>query len=184
MPSPVKLPDPDTYGRKLAERRLKASGIPDILARLERLASDVSTYREASDTLLASVVNPYETVTADINDRISQIDDAQGRLFVEAVQAIRDAAVASDDAISSMTMELKRLQSMMAGLPAAMPKPEAVDLDGAVRSITVSLDAAAARLRESMEAMKPEPAGPIPTKVEVRERDKDGNIKKVDILYG
>lgn len=164
----TKLPSPEEYGKTLAERRRKASRVPEILAKLERIAQGIAEQAE-------------EVAKLPLLDVLIGLEGVKDKM---AGQESVDQAI---DAISALTNELERTRTeLVAGFDSVVkavvsmpgpPKPaEPVDLEPVMREIRAN--------RVEIPVTVPETAVSMPQAYEFDDitRDENGDITGARVI--
>ena len=100
-----KLPTPEEYGRKLAERKKKADRIPEILKKLDSIAVELA---EQAGTLASLPLNDLRNALETLNEHLvdpAQLQEMTGVL--KAIQELQEGIIAGMDSLSEGLKTLK-----------------------------------------------------------------------------
>lgn len=162
------LPAPEEYGRKIAEIERRRSGVPEILRALKITNDNI---REVVGQAVESIPpdERIDAVLASLDVVIERMDGMPAGELISALSAVDALLGATNEALSQMAESL-----------AARPQPEAMKQE------PVELGLIEARMDRllSKEPVIVETAAaisPADYKLEITERDRNGDIKAVDL---
>lgn len=191
MHSPVKLPSPEEYAQKIAQRRAKAAKVPQIIERLNKLSNDFASQQKVVESLLLSMASPHGVPTGDIMDGLDIIDEAQRESLQRLVETIGLASQTTSERNTAILQAVQSINDSIGLLTKAIraiprPKdpiaPKEIDLAPDVNRLMSAIYTTGQELKRSVSEMAPVERQPFTAlQFSVTERDKAGAIKTVKV---
>ena len=188
MPSLADFPSPEEYAQRLAERRRKASKVPEILARLSSLGAELATQQETVEALLIAVASPHELPVEDILAGLDNLETEQRASFENMIGMIVDAVELTKSNQTAIEQTLGRLPGLISQVSiqvGQLPKsyPEQVDVSSDVARVYAAVDSVRQQLVSMSQEEQPTeaPRKVIELQFEVTDRDKSGAMKNVKV---
>ena len=190
LPSQLKLPRPEEWAQRMAQRSAKAAKVPEILAKLEKLDSDYNAQQKVLESLMMSMLSPYGMPSDEILDALELLDDEQKAALKESLKAIFDVIHTLNDTNDNISKTVEGITTSIASLATTvrnMPVPqspapsEKVDIGPQVDQILMAINKTGERITKAVDEMEPAQTGFQALQFEVIDRDKAGAIKKVKV---
>ena len=100
-----KLPTPEEYGRRLAERKRKASQMPDVLMKLDGMAKELAKY---TGTLADLPLREVEISLEGLKSKVAELDQLREMTEVlKAIQELQDKIIVGMDFLAEGIKNLK-----------------------------------------------------------------------------